>query len=346
MQQTEGSLVQLVEKSGCDTGIFEGLRVVKEPSLLDNYSAVIVDCGWLDANMIDALERVCRRGGRVLLHGALDRDAWARRGRFSIAESLASRNLLFNHGVASRLSRPDVGIIDLEGIWDWSFTGPGPAQGPVKPPANVRWETMRVPGMWGETAILGSLKYRKGDAWYRKTITVPQNREGRSLTLEFGAIDDFDWVFINGVLIGKTGQERANWWTASRHYPIPRDVIRWGQPNEIYVCVRNADDDGGIWMSPARITSTGSLVLRWRGREKTGKNDPVRTGPLATILDKDAIRADAQVLAEVGQSPAFVKQGNWYWWIGDTAWKNDDSTDEAVIKTFLSAEQAEHGLLR
>lgn len=99
------------------------------------------------------------------------------------------------------------------------------------------------------------------DGWcmYRLSFTPdPDFLKEKTLYLQFGAIDDFDEVYLNGVKIGSTGKETPNWWTAPRIYRIPQGVLKAGR-NLIAVRVFDDKGGGGITRTPASITSVPSL---------------------------------------------------------------------------------------
>ncbi len=49
------------------------------------------------------------------------------------------------------------------------------------------------------------LRYYKGKAWYRQTVTVPARFQGRQLFLWFGEVDEKAEVWVNGRLVGEDG---------------------------------------------------------------------------------------------------------------------------------------------
>ena len=57
---------------------------------------------------------------------------------------------------------------------------------------------------------------------------------------DFGAIDDQDWVFLNGKLIGSTTADTRDCYRVRRDYPLPSELLRWGQTNELMICNENA----------------------------------------------------------------------------------------------------------
>lgn len=64
-----------------------------------------------------------------------------------------------------------------------------------------------------------------GDAWYRIQLEIPESWRGRTLYFDADLIDDLDWVWFNGNLIGHTGEDTPNYWTARRLYRIPEKQL-------------------------------------------------------------------------------------------------------------------------
>jgi len=48
-----------------------------------------------------------------------------------------------------------------------------------------------------------------GYAWYRSEVVIPADWKGLKASFKSGAIDDNDWTYVNGKLIGKTTFEDA-----------------------------------------------------------------------------------------------------------------------------------------
>ena len=85
-----------------------------------------------------------------------------------------------------------------------------------------------------------------GDAWYRIPVVIPEEWRGKTLFFDADAIDDLDWVWFNGTLIGHTGKDTPQYWAARRLYKIPSGKIRYGKINRIAVRVRDLRGNGGI----------------------------------------------------------------------------------------------------
>ncbi len=62
------------------------------------------------------------------------------------------------------------------------------------------WDSLEVPGMWQQQGW-----QLNGAVWYRRTVEVPSEWQGRDLSPHFGALDDFDDTYVNGVRIGGMG---------------------------------------------------------------------------------------------------------------------------------------------
>lgn len=104
-----------------------------------------------------------------------------------------------------------------------------------------------------------------GFAWYRATFTIPskfrkdaENYGGFSLQL--GKIDDVDFTYFNGELIGKTGELPPNYVTkydAPRVYSIPASKVLWDKPNTLAVRVFDLNGNGGIYSDPIQLSVPG-----------------------------------------------------------------------------------------
>ena len=102
------------------------------------------------------------------------------------------------------------------------------------------WATMALPTAWEEAG----LEELDGVVWFRKTITLPTDWASEDLTLHLGPVDDMDSTWVNGKLIGSTG----NWETA-RAYPVPASATQPGL-NTIAVRVTDTGGEGGFRGEP------------------------------------------------------------------------------------------------
>ncbi len=95
------------------------------------------------------------------------------------------------------------------------------------------------------------LRYYKGLAWYRQTVDVPAEGQGKRVFLWVGAIDEMAKVWLNGKLVGISPRITFK--------PFELDVtemVEPGKPNTLVLCVSNERLDelgtGGI-MGPVML---------------------------------------------------------------------------------------------
>ncbi len=145
------------------------------------------------------------------------------------------------------------------------------------------WEKIMVPGYW---EVQGYPNY-DGFAWYRKTVFVPEKYRDKDMVLVMGKIDDFDQTYVNGQLIGSTGDFAndtsvvvlGDIWQEFRGYYIPKNLLKFGQKNVIAVRVYDGFRDGGIYQGPVGLVTQNKYREYWNMR-KNGK------GILDKLLDK------------------------------------------------------------
>lgn len=95
------------------------------------------------------------------------------------------------------------------------------------------WNTTFIPATWREQGIKN-----RGVVYYRKTIDIPSQKEGRQGKLYLGNLTDSDSVFINGKFIGSTSYQYP-----PRKYNIPSGVLQSGE-NTIVVRLRANNGNG------------------------------------------------------------------------------------------------------
>lgn len=329
-----GDLIGRLEERGCRVGVFETLRVIDEPALLAGYELAVTAADYIDLRLLDVLRE--RFSGKVLLTGRLDMDAYARRQEAGLPAWLAKNGLLLKSGPVRRAAELS-GRLDLTGSWEFRFLGLQ-EKAPSSPPAG--WEnagTMKVPGMWGETGMTGSLQYRIGDGAYRRGVTIPADWKGRPLKLKLGAVDDLDWVFWNGKLIGHTGEKTPNYWMVSREYAIPEHATNFGGSNELVIVVRNLRDDAGIWKAPVEISGSAAGVMELADGRKLaapcgGATSLIAPGQLA---DGTEILARFRIPGGEETCAAFVRQGRFFWYFSDREFSKANPSDRYVLDRVL-----------
>lgn len=108
--------------------------------------------------------------------------------------------LAMNYSVAQS-SRTERTIND-----GWKFLNDGIAFGQNKNLVDdTSWETINVPHTWNAKDPFDAQKsYRRGNAWYRKTIAISEeDRSDKLFYLHFEGVNQVADVFINGIHIGR-----------------------------------------------------------------------------------------------------------------------------------------------
>ena len=126
-----------------------------------------------------------------------------------------------------------------------------------------------------------------GDVWYRLEFELPESMaQCEKLYLSFGGIDDFDWCYINGKLVGETTDKNStNYWATPRAYSFSGNIVK-PVKNILVVHVRDLRGEGGIYRLPAILsnrpcgsgTSRGWITPYEKGtkRDYEYNPDPVR----------------------------------------------------------------------
>lgn len=104
-----------------------------------------------------------------------------------------------------------------------------------------------------------------GYGWYRKEMVIHSDIKTASeknggLKITLGKIDDADYTYFNGQLIGKTGEFPPAYvgkYDVLREYIIPASLVKWNEPNTIAVRVYDAGGGGGIYGNGSFISVAG-----------------------------------------------------------------------------------------
>lgn len=121
------------------------------------------------------------------------------------------------------------------------------------------WKTMHVPGNI-ETVGLGSWD---GVIWFRYETDIPESWEGKDLTFNIQSIDDDDWTYWNGKLIGHTVG-----FNIFRRYTVPGKLVKAGR-NVIAVRVLDNHLNCGLLGERDRFTvSCGDESINVSGEWK------------------------------------------------------------------------------
>lgn len=153
-------------------------------------------------------------------------------------------------------------VADLTGLWRFS---PGDDPGWARPGLeDAEWDSIRVPGAWERQG------YRAlgGFAWYRTSVTLSDIDAREDLVLVVGAIDDLDQAFVNGTLVGETGDLEdgsieGEEWLEERAYPVPAGLLRPGE-NVVAIRVYDGPNEGGIHRGPVGLMTENAYERRRR----------------------------------------------------------------------------------
>lgn len=134
------------------------------------------------------------------------------------------------------------------------------------------WSSIIVPGTW-ETQ--GFPDY-DGFAWYRRKFTLDEKYKDVLFVLVMGKIDDIDEVYLNGEMIGSTGDmnsepivfNRYNEWAQLRGYYVPAGLLKFNEENLIAVRVYDGYLGGGIYEGPVGLVKQNKYREFWI--KKTG----------------------------------------------------------------------------
>lgn len=121
-----------------------------------------------------------------------------------------------------------------------------------------RWGTQALGQRWQAIGIDKDVY-----AWYRIKIVVPVSlkkvaAKRNGLLLNLGKIDDVDFTYFNGKLVGSMGKLPPNYqtnWDQIRSYTIPLDLVKWGKENVIAVRIFSPDIIGiGMYEGPYKLS--------------------------------------------------------------------------------------------
>lgn len=122
------------------------------------------------------------------------------------------------------------------------------------------WQDVRLPHDWSvkgklDSTLASCTGYLPGGiGWYRKTLNVPQNQQGKKVYLYFEGIYNRSEVYLNGQLLGK----RPNGYISFMYDATPH--IKYGQDNVIAVRVDHSRSADSRWYSGSGIYRNVWLV--------------------------------------------------------------------------------------
>ncbi|PLX01728.1 MAG: glycoside hydrolase [Marinilabiliales bacterium] len=157
---------------------------------------------------------------------------------------------------------------DLNLSGEWKFRT-GNCSGDPKNIDYKDWEDIFVPGSWENQGF----KNYDGVACYAKEFTLQGQFTNKHMILLLGRIDDLDIVYLNGTLIGQSGEfstetvrTRSDTYKQLRSYHIPSDLLNEKGKNVIIVKVYDDFGSGGIYEGSIGLISQKNYIQYWRER--------------------------------------------------------------------------------
>lgn len=130
---------------------------------------------------------------------------------------------------AESLSRK---TIDLSGTWNIHLEEKRHA-------VPTEWDEIILPGYIADFSVKKTGSFI-GIAWLKKTVYIPSDWPHEDLGICMGRISNADETFFNGEKIGGEGRfppDEMSRWYIPRHYFISKNLIKWGDYNDITVRV-------------------------------------------------------------------------------------------------------------
>ncbi|MGC9316789.1 MAG: HEAT repeat domain-containing protein [Armatimonadota bacterium] len=110
------------------------------------------------------------------------------------------------------------------------------------------WDQIAIEQFWGD-AHEDYADYT-GVAWYRTTFELPDREPPVRAQLDFGAVDESAWVWVNGQFAGEHDLGTDGWDDPFR--VSVTGMLNWGGENQLTVRVLNQAMAGGIY-KPVRL---------------------------------------------------------------------------------------------
>ncbi|MEN6346155.1 MAG: sugar-binding domain-containing protein [Armatimonadia bacterium] len=131
--------------------------------------------------------------------------------------------------------------VDLAGEWRF-HTGDSPSWA-LPGLDDSKWDRLQAPALWDS----GGYADYDGYGWYRRDFTAPASAAAHGLLMEIGGVDDDDWVYLNGKLIGQ-----GKGCYKRRLYPVPAGIVHEGT-NLIAVRIFDGSMGGGLAVGPLTL---------------------------------------------------------------------------------------------
>lgn len=141
---------------------------------------------------------------------------------FSAMPTFAESSSVRTYTPFSQLEGVHQPVLSLSGIWDFKYS------------PQSRWTTIRVPG---EAAMQGFAIEHDNPFFYKKTVTIPADYEGKRVILRFDGVYSHARLSINGKFVREHHGGFTRWETDIT------SLARIGKKNEIHLEVEDRLDD-------------------------------------------------------------------------------------------------------
>ncbi|WP_133464247.1 glycoside hydrolase [Sunxiuqinia elliptica] len=126
------------------------------------------------------------------------------------------------------------------------------------------YDEIQVPAVWEDQ---GYNDY-DGYAVYTRRLRISETLASERLILLAGKIDDADRLYINGELIGGTGEYDRRYdrglYNEFRNYFIPPGMLKAGEENILEIRVNDIGGFGGIYEGPVGIMTLDQFRKYWQ----------------------------------------------------------------------------------
>lgn len=134
------------------------------------------------------------------------------------------------------------------------------------------WDVQTVPGIWEEQGF----EDYDGFAWYRKSFDLPADLKSEKLVALLGKIDDLDQVYLNGSLLGSTGEfeprdgeiKTNGQYREFRGYYIPDNIELKDTGNVFAIRVYDSHGVGGLYEGPVGLITQDNYTRYWHYKVK------------------------------------------------------------------------------
>ena len=123
-----------------------------------------------------------------------------------------------------------------------------------------KWRDIELGKLWSRQEV-----DHQGIAWYRIKLNIPQGlqndpfiQRGDSLILDLGRIGDVDETYLNGTLIGHTGDKEnpLRTYKTTRNYKVDPSLFKYGEDNVVAVKVYNMSERPGMYAGDYSLRPT------------------------------------------------------------------------------------------